>query len=64
MNDIVKTLLDAAHLPASPAEITAYAEGFADRRSAVDALYAVPEARYAVPALHFRAGYRITDWAS
>ena len=64
MNEIVKTLLDAAGLPASEAEITAYAAGFAEQRAAVDALYTVPEARYAAPALHFRASSRVADWAS
>lgn len=64
MNEIMKTLLDAAQLPASESEIASYAAGFAAQRAAVDALYAIPEARYAVPALHFRATTRIVDWAS
>ncbi|MFF3571040.1 hypothetical protein [Nocardia jiangxiensis] len=64
MNEVMKILLDAAQLPASEDEIAAYAAGFADQRAAVDALYAVPEARYAAPALHFRAASRIADWAS
>jgi hypothetical protein len=63
MNEIVKTLLDQATLPASEDEIAAYAAGFAAQRAAVDALYGVPEARYADPALRFRAGARIIDWA-
>ncbi|WP_067890438.1 hypothetical protein [Nocardia vaccinii] len=64
MNEIMKTLLDAAQLPAAEGEIASYAAGYADQRAAVDALYAVPEARYAAPALHFRAASRIADWAS
>ncbi|WP_024802587.1 hypothetical protein [Nocardia sp. BMG51109] len=63
MNDVVKTLLDLASLPASETEIAAYASGFAIQRAEVDALYAVPEARYVDPALRFRAEGRITDWA-
>ncbi|WP_216895276.1 hypothetical protein [Nocardia alni] len=63
MNDVMKTLLDLASLPASDAETAAYASGFAIQRAAVDALYAVPEARYADPALRFQARGRITDWA-
>ena len=63
MNETVKTLLDQAGLPASDDEIAAYAAGFAIQRAAVDALYAVPEARYAEPALRFRASARIADWA-
>ncbi len=39
--------------------------GFTDMAlSPFVALYAVPEARYAAPALHFRAWSRIADWAS
>jgi hypothetical protein len=61
--EVVKTLLAAAKLPASEAEIEAYAAGYAAQRAAVDALYEVPEARYVDPALRFRAAARIEDWA-
>ncbi|WP_019927983.1 hypothetical protein [Nocardia sp. BMG111209] len=64
MSDTMKTLLGLSTLPASEAEIAAYAAGFEFQRAGVDALYAVPEARYATPALHFRAAARIVDWAS
>lgn len=61
--EVLKTLLAAAQLPASDAEIDGYAAGYGAQRAAVDALYAVPEARYVEPALRFRAADRIEDWA-
>jgi hypothetical protein len=60
---VLRTLLDAAGLPATEAEIVSYAEGYPAQRAAVDALYAVPEARYVDPALRFRAGATIENWA-
>jgi hypothetical protein len=63
MNEVTKTLLAAAQLPASEAESTAYAAGYETQRAAVDALYDVPAARYVDPALRFRAAARIEDWA-
>ena len=59
----VRTLLAAAQLPASEAEIARLAAGYPAYRAAADALYAVPEARYADPALRFKAEARIVDWA-
>ncbi|RKN39040.1 hypothetical protein [Streptomyces hoynatensis] len=59
----VRALLAAAGLPASEAEIRRFAAAYPGYRAAADALYAVPEARYADPALRFRAEARITDWA-
>ncbi|MCX4094929.1 hypothetical protein [Nocardia sp. alder85J] len=63
ITETMKTLLGLSQLPASDAEIAGYAVAFEFQRMAVDALYAVPEARYASPALHFRAAGRIVDWA-
>ncbi|GAB3564257.1 hypothetical protein GCM10027445_07780 [Amycolatopsis endophytica] len=65
MDDLTMTrgLLDAAGLVASEEELAAYAPAYAGQRLAMDALYAVPEARYTDPALRFRAGARIEDWA-
>lgn len=57
-------LLAAARLPATEAELAAYLRTYEANRAAVDALYAVPAARYVDPALRFRAGARITDWAA
>ncbi|GAB2990254.1 hypothetical protein LWP59_07345 [Amycolatopsis acidiphila] len=64
MTDVLKNLLAAAGLPASDSETAAYLAGYEAQRIAVDALYEVPAARYADPALRFRAGARITDWAT
>ncbi|WP_280406009.1 hypothetical protein [Nocardia brasiliensis] len=55
MSDLVETLLAAAGLPAHPAEIRGHAVKYPDLRAAVDALYAIPETRYAVPAIRFDA---------
>lgn len=64
MTEVLKNLLAAARLPASEAETAAYVTAYEAHRAAVDALYAVPAARYADPALRFRAAGRIEDWAS
>jgi hypothetical protein len=61
---VITMLLDAARLPASEGERAAQADGYADQRAAVDALYDVPEARYVDPALRFQAYARIEDWAN
>lgn len=63
MTEIMKGLLTAATLPASDAEIEAYAAAYSVQRAAVDALYEVQEARYVDPALRFRAAARLADWA-
>jgi hypothetical protein len=60
---VVRTLLAAAHLPASDREVGALADGYAGQRAAVDALYAAPGVRYVDPALRFRAEARLTDWS-
>ncbi|UBU17496.1 hypothetical protein [Nonomuraea gerenzanensis] len=60
---VVGPLLAAAGLSVPEAEIEVIAAGYALQRAGVDALYAVPEARYADPALRFRADARIVDWA-
>ncbi|WP_020498695.1 hypothetical protein [Sciscionella marina] len=62
--DVIKTLLAAARLTASDPELDAYATRYTPQRLSVDALYTVPEARYADPALRFRAHARTQDWTS
>jgi hypothetical protein len=58
-------MLAAAGLSPSPEEVTAIAAAYPALREAVDALYQVPEARYADPALRFRAADTArSDWAS
>ncbi|WAL64347.1 hypothetical protein ORV05_25730 [Amycolatopsis cynarae] len=64
MIEVLKTLLAAAKLPASETEIAAYAAAYGPQRAAVDALYEVSAARYADPALRFRASARIEDWSA
>jgi hypothetical protein len=60
---LVRTMLAMAALPASDDEITAYAVAYPAHRAGVEALYAVPAARYVDPALRFQAAARIDDWA-
>jgi hypothetical protein len=64
MSEVLKNLLAAAGLPASEAETAGYAQAYEAQRAAVDALYDVPVARYVDPALRFRAGARIEEWAT
>ncbi|OXM66649.1 MULTISPECIES: hypothetical protein [Amycolatopsis] len=65
MDDLtmVRGLLAAAGLTATEAELAAYVPAYTGQRASLDALYDVPEARYADPALRFRAGARTEDWA-
>ncbi|MER5268923.1 amidase [Actinosynnema sp. NPDC002837] len=58
----VRVLFSGATLAPAEGELQAFALGYPDVRTAVAALYAVPEARYADPALRFVAGGRIVDW--
>ncbi|BBB01860.1 hypothetical protein RVR_9469 [Actinacidiphila reveromycinica] len=58
-----RLLLAAASLPADPGELALLTALYPQRRADVDALYAVPAARYADPALRFTAGATIEDWA-
>jgi hypothetical protein len=49
--EAVDALLSVSGLSPLPEERAAFIAGYADTRAAVDALYAVPEARYADPAI-------------
>ena len=59
----VRSLLAAAKLAPSEEEIAGLVTGYEDYRARVEALYAVPEARYASPALIFNAAAVFADWA-
>jgi hypothetical protein len=61
----LRAMLAASGLSPTAEEIAMICAGYAAFRGAVDALYDVPEARYADPALRFRAAdTKRTDWAS
>ncbi|GAA3566794.1 hypothetical protein GCM10022419_054340 [Nonomuraea rosea] len=62
-SEIVGHLLTAAGLTVPEDELALLAAGYGFQRAGVDALYAVPEAQYADPALRFRADARIADWS-
>jgi hypothetical protein len=59
----VRSLLAAANLAPSEEEIVGLVDGYEDYRLGIEALYAVPEARYASPALIFNAAPVFADWA-
>ncbi|MEV6559587.1 hypothetical protein AB0M22_27975 [Nocardia sp. NPDC051756] len=60
--DTVRTLLNAAGLPANAAEMAGLATTYLAYRAAIDALYAVLEARYVDPATRFHAAARVEEW--
>lgn len=61
----VREMLTAAGLSPSQDEIAAACAAYPEFRGSVDALYDVAEARYADPALRFRAADTArVDWAS
>jgi citrate lyase beta subunit len=59
----VRSLLAAAKLAPSEEEIAGLVSGYEDYRAGIEALYSVPEARYASPALIFNAAPVFADWA-
>ncbi|HEX4244835.1 MAG TPA: hypothetical protein VHY77_04650 [Acidimicrobiales bacterium] len=59
---MVRSALFAAGLSPSEEEIASLVEGHADYRAGIDSLYAVPETRYASPALTFSATPVFADW--
>lgn len=63
--DAVRALMREAGIPASDAEIEAYAAAYPVVRAEVEAHYAPVEVRYLDPALRFRAEAvgPETDWA-
>jgi hypothetical protein len=62
---VVPALLAAAGLSPSPEEVAMFSAGYPALRAAIDGLYQVPAARYADPALRFRAADTTrADWAS
>jgi hypothetical protein len=58
----VRELLAAARIPASEIEVAAAAAALPGVQSGVEALYAIPTARYADPALRFRAEVEDVSW--
>jgi hypothetical protein len=61
-NEIVKSMLAAAGLPASAYEIEALVEAYPDHKLGVESLYAVADARYESPAFVFSANPTLADW--
>jgi hypothetical protein len=59
---VVRTLLGEAGLPASESEIATLAAAYPALKAGVETLYAVAEARYESPALHFEVSPVFSDW--
>lgn len=62
-SNMVGALLDAAGLCPSAEEVRALEKAYPQVRSMIDALYAVSEARYEVPAVHFAPRPVFSPWA-
>jgi hypothetical protein len=61
-SDVVDAMLAAAGLSLGATEREDLIAFYAMFKPVVDALYAVPEARYEVPALVFQAAPKLTQW--
>ncbi|MCW2953110.1 MAG: hypothetical protein JWQ48_2280 [Conexibacter sp.] len=60
----VDAMLDAAGLSPAPAEREQLLQMYALFKPGVEALYALPEARYEAPALVFQAEPKLTAWGA
>jgi hypothetical protein len=60
----VGLLLSRARLPLPAVELAELAASYPVQQAGIEALYAVPEARYVEPALRFRANSRPTGQAT
>jgi hypothetical protein len=60
--DVVRTLLGEAGLPASPEEVERLAASYVELRAGIESLYAVAEAKYESPGLHFDPDPTHADW--
>lgn len=61
--DRIAAQLLAAGLPASEAEIDAFAAGYESLAASIESLYGIEEMRYESPALIFTATPVFVDWA-
>jgi hypothetical protein len=59
---VVRTLLGEARLPASEEEIATLAAAYPAFKQGIESLYAVADARYESPALHFEVSPVFGDW--
>ena len=63
VENTVRTLIAAAGLSPSEEEIATLVAGYPQHKAGIESLYAIPEARYAAPALVFSATPIFADWA-
>lgn len=59
----VRVLLGAAGIQPSDEEMAIFAAAYSEVQAGVDSLYAIPEARYASPALVFSATPTFAEWS-
>jgi len=59
----VRMVLEASRIPATDAEVAALVPAYRQLRAMADLLHAVPDARYASPALHFDPVPTFVSWA-
>jgi hypothetical protein len=59
----VRTLIAAAGLSPSEEEIATLIAAYPEHKAGIESLYAIPEARYAAPALIFSPTPVFADWA-
>jgi len=59
----VRDALAAAGLSPSEDEVAGLVAGYPDWKARIEALYAIPETRYASPAVRFDASPTFADWA-
>jgi hypothetical protein len=60
----IDAMLSAAGLNPSPEEREALSKMYATFKPGLDALYALPEARYEAPALVFQAAPKLQAWGA
>lgn len=60
--ETIDVMLAAAGLNPSPEERTGMLELYATFKPGVDAMYALPECKYEVPALVFQADPTLAEW--
>jgi hypothetical protein len=60
----IDVMLAAAGIDATPEERVKLGEMYALFKPGMDALYAVPEARYEAPALVFQAAPKLAAWGA
>jgi hypothetical protein len=59
---VVRALVRNVGVPATETEIAIIVNGYGHLRGMIELLYAVPEARFVSPGLHFDPTQTLTEW--